>query len=89
MANSDSPTAMLLPSLFELFCSYNCDGTTAMVQLRWFYGGERTFLFIQLRCFYRVYLSGSAMVQLRRFLLREIGLSVHAMVRWSNCDGFC
>ena len=47
-----------------------------MVQLRWFYGGERTFLFIQLRCFDRVYLSGSAMVQLRRFLLREIGLSV-------------
>jgi hypothetical protein len=31
MANSDGPTAMLLPSRFELFCSYNCDG-----QLRWF-----------------------------------------------------
>jgi len=26
MANSDGPTAMLLPSLFERFCSYNCDG---------------------------------------------------------------
>nr|KUM45921.1 hypothetical protein ABT39_MTgene2024 [Picea glauca] len=29
MANSDGPTAMLLPSRFELFCSYNCDGPTA------------------------------------------------------------
>jgi hypothetical protein len=26
MANCDGPTAMLLPSLFERFCSYNCDG---------------------------------------------------------------
>nr|KUM47508.1 hypothetical protein ABT39_MTgene5694 [Picea glauca] len=25
---------MLLPSLFELFCSYNCDGPTAMVLRR-------------------------------------------------------
>nr|KUM46825.1 hypothetical protein ABT39_MTgene6280 [Picea glauca] len=23
---------------------------------------------------------------MRWFLLREIGFSVHAMVRWSNCD---
>jgi len=28
-SNCDGPTAMLLPSRFELFCSYNCDGSTA------------------------------------------------------------
>jgi len=31
MANSDGPTAMVLPREKELFCSYHCDGPTAML----------------------------------------------------------
>nr|QHR90898.1 hypothetical protein Q903MT_gene4925 [Picea sitchensis] len=83
---------MLLPSLFELFCSYNCDGPTAMVLRRGKNVSVHTTAMLLPSLFERfcdgptatVFVKGNwlvcacdgAMVQLRWFLLREIGLSV-------------